>query len=105
MSNKTTDELDVLVERALMDWAADATPPDRVWRNIRLGVRERPRRDSSRPGRARSWCTEALSCGLDLLASVRMILTPSLCSTENGWTRRLVVAGRSSALYHLSIQH
>ncbi|HUS71053.1 MAG TPA: hypothetical protein VM075_09825 [Anaerolineae bacterium] len=105
MSDKTRAELDVLVERALQDWAADATPPDRVWRNIRLGLRERSRRDSSKYGRVRTWCTEALSCGVDLVVSARMILTPSLSGGENGWTRRLVLAGQSSALYYLSIQH
>lgn len=105
MSDTTRDELDVLVERALQDWAADATPPDRVWRNIRLGVRERSRRDSSKSGRVRTWSTEALSLGVDVLVSARMILTPSLSGGENGWTRRLVMAGQSSALYYLSIQH
>ena len=105
MSDKTRDELDVLVERALQDWAADATPPDRVWRNIRLGLRERSWRDSSESGWVRTWWTEALSWGVDLLVSARMILTPSLSGGENGWTRRLVLAGQSSALYYLSIQH
>ena len=99
------DELDVLVERALRNWAADATPPDRVWSNIRLGVRERSRRGSSKSGRVRHWCSGALSWGVDILVSARMILTPFLSGSENGWTRRLAVAGQSSALYHLSIQH
>jgi hypothetical protein len=99
------EELDVLVERALRNWAADATPPDRVWSNIRLGVRERSRWGSSKPGWVRHWWTEALSWGVDLLVSARMILTPSLNGGENGWTRRLVMAGQSSALYYLSIQH
>lgn len=105
MSDKTGDELDVLVEKALQDWAADATPPDRVWHNIRLGLRERSRRDSFEYGRVRTWSTEALSWGVDVLVSARMILTPSLSGGENGWTRRLVMAGQSSALYYLSIQH
>lgn len=99
------DELDVLVERALRNWAADATPPDRVWSTIRLGLRERSRRGSSKSGWVRHWWTEALSWGVDLLLSARMILTPSLNGGENGWTRRLVMAGQSSALYYLSIQH
>jgi hypothetical protein len=105
MSHKTRGELDRLLEKALQDWAADATPPDRVWRNIRVGLRERSRRDSSESGRLPAWCTEALSWGADLAMSARMILAPSLNCGENGWTRRLVVAGQSSALYHLSIHH
>jgi hypothetical protein len=105
MSDETRDALDVLVERALHDWAADAAPPERVWRNIRLGLRGRSRRDSSKFRRTRAWCIETLWWGVDLIVSARMILTPSLSGTENGWTRRLVMAGRSSALYYLSIQH
>jgi hypothetical protein len=105
MSDNTRDELGVLVERALQGWAADARPPDGVWRKIRLGLRERSRRDPFESGRVRPWCAEAFSWGIDLVVSARMILTPSLSGSENGWTRRLVVAGQSSALYYLSIQH
>lgn len=105
MSDTTRDELDILVERALQGWGADATPPDRVWRKIKLGLRERSWGDSSESGRLRLWCTGALSCGVDLIVSARMILTPSLSGGENGWTRRLALAGQSSALYYLSIHY
>jgi hypothetical protein len=105
MSDTTRDELDVWVERALQSWAPDATPPDRVWLNIELGLRERSRRDSSQSGRLRTWCAGALSGGLDLIVSARMILTPTLGGGENGWTRRLAMAGQSSALYYMSIHY
>jgi len=105
MSDATRDELDVWVERTLQGWAADATPPDRVWQKIKLGLRERSRWDSSESGRLHPWCSGALSWGIDLIVSARMILTPSLSGGENGWTRRLAMAGQSSALYYLSIHY
>jgi hypothetical protein len=105
MSDTTRDELDVWVERALQGWAADATPPDRVWRKIKLGLEERSRPDASKSGRLHPWYTGALSWGIDVVVSARMILTPSLSGGENGWTRRLAMAGQSSALYYLSIHY
>ena len=105
MSDYTRDELDVLLERALRKWAADEAPPERVWTNIRLGLRERSERRLAKSGRVRRWWTEAWALGADIVVSARMILTPNLHGGENGWTRRLVVAGPSSSSLRLSIHH
>lgn len=105
MSDNSRDELDVLLERALRKWAADEAPPERVWTNIRLGLHDRSRQSPARSGRVRLWWTEAWALGADIVVSARMILTPSLQGGENGWTRRLVVAGPSSSSLRLSIHH
>ena len=105
MSDNRKDELDVLVERALRDWASHEVPPDRVWTNIRLGLAERVERSPSRSPWARQLWTAAVSLGADVLVAARMILSPSPHGGENGWTRRLVVAGRSSASVWVSTHH
>ena len=105
MSDNRKDELDVLVERALRDWVSHEVPPDRVWSNIRLGLAERVGRSPSRSPWARQLWTAAVSLGADVFVAARMILSPSPHGGENGWTRRLVVAGRSSGSVWVSIHH
>ena len=97
MIDNPRDELDVLVERALRDWMSHEVPPERVWTSIRLGLAERVDCAPSRSHWVRQLWTEAVCLGADVLVAARMILAPTPQGGENGWTRRLVVVGRSSA--------
>jgi len=103
MCESRHDELDVLLERALRAWAADEAPSDRVWANIKIGLRERERRYSAPSNSLRRWWMDALALGTDVLMSARIILTPSLNGGDREWTRRLVVVGQSAVSLHLSI--
>jgi hypothetical protein len=105
MGDYRRDELDTLMERALKDWASKAAPPDRVWTNIRLGLRERRGRAQSRSYRLREWWKEALVWGTGALVSARIILTPSVNGGDHGWTERLVLVGHSSTSLRLFIHH
>ena len=103
MCESRHDELDVLLERALRAWAADEAPTDRVWANIKIGLRERERRDAVPSNLLRRWWMDALALGTDVLMSARIILTPILNGGDREWTRRLVVVGQSAVSLHLSI--
>lgn len=105
MDGNRRDELDVLVERAVNNWVSDETPPDRVWTNIRLGLRERAERGQSRPDRLRQSWADALSWGTEVFVSARIILTPSVRGGDGGWTERLLLAGPSSASVRLFIHY
>ena len=105
MGDNRRDELDVLVERALKDCVSNGAPPERVWTNVRLGLRERATRSPSRSDRAREWWAEALVWTAGVFVSVRIILTPSVNGCDSGWAERLVLTGHSSASLRLSIHH
>jgi hypothetical protein len=105
MDGNRRDELDVLVERALKDWASEKAPPNRVWHNIRFGLQERVERSHSRPDRVRQWWADAWLWGTEVLGSARMIATPSLYSSDHGWPERIVLTGPSSASLRLFIHH
>jgi hypothetical protein len=103
MCDSRDDELDVLLARTLRAWAADEAPSDRVWSNIKFGLRERERRGAAPSSRLRRWWTEALALGTDVVMSARIILTPTMNGGDREWTRRLVVVGQSAVSLHLSI--
>jgi hypothetical protein len=105
MDGNRRDELDVLVERAVKNWLSGETPPDRVWTNIRLGLRERAERSRSRPDGLRRLCTDVWSWGTEVLVSARTILTPSLNGGDRDWTERLLLAGPSSVSVRLVIHY
>jgi hypothetical protein len=101
MHDNRRDELDLLVERSLKEWASEKTPPNRVWDNVRFGLRKRVERSQSRTDRVRQWWAEAWLCGTEVLASARMIVTPSLYSVDRGWPERIVLTSPSSASLRL----
>lgn len=103
MCDSTNDELDVLLERALRAWAAEEAPSDRVWTNIKFGLRERERRGAAPSSWLRRWWMDALALGTDVVMSARIILTPTMNGGDREWTRRLVVVGQSAVSLHLSI--
>jgi hypothetical protein len=105
MDGNRRDELDVLVERALNNCVSDEVPPQRVWTNIRLGLRERTERGQSGRGRVRQLWMDAWSWGSDVLLSTRILLTPAVNGGDNRWTERLVMAVPSSASIELLIHH
>ena len=100
MNRSKRDDLDILVERVLRDLVSDQAPPDRVWASIRLELQE-GRRSQTKFELLRLLGTEIVALGADIVAGVGIMLTPSVCSCEEGWTERLVLAGHSSpALLH-----
>lgn len=100
MDRSKRDDLDILIERVLRDLVSDQAPPDRVWASIRLELQER-RRSQAKFEFLRLLGTEIVALGADIVAGVGIMLTPSVCSGEEGWTQRLVLAGYSSpALLH-----
>jgi hypothetical protein len=105
MDDNRRDELDVLVERTLRNWASEKAPSDRVWDGIRFGLQERMERRRSRPERVREWWADAWSLGTEAVLSARIILTPSLYSGDHGWPERVVLAGPSSVSLRLLIHH
>ncbi len=105
MDDNRRDELDVLVEGALREWAFGEAPSERVWREISRRVQGLSRRTPSTSHRVRQFCTEAWYWSADLLVAARIVLAPSLHGAENGWTERLVLAGQSHGLCHLSIHY
>jgi hypothetical protein len=105
MDGNRRDELDVLVERAVKNWVSGATPPDRVWNNIRLGLRERAERGQSTPNRLRQSWADAWSWGTEALVSARIILTPTVSGGDGGWTERMLLAGPPAASLRVFIHH
>jgi hypothetical protein len=105
MDGNRRDELDVLVERALNNSVSGQAPSQRVWNNIRLGLRERAERGQSRPDRVRQLWADAWSWGNEVLLSTRIMLTPAVNGGDNRWTERLVMAVPSSASIGLFIHH
>jgi hypothetical protein len=105
MDDKRRDELDLLVERALREWAAGETATDRVWEGIELALRDRSARATKRSWGFRQLWQDAYFWGTEVLACARIILAPSMLEVENGWAERLVLAGQSHAFYRVSINH
>ena len=105
MDEHRRDELDLLVEVALKEWASAEAAPARVWDNITMGLLRRSCRAPSRSQRVRELCLDAWYWGVDALSAALIILTPSLRGAEDGWTDRLVLAGNSHGSYRLSIHY
>jgi hypothetical protein len=105
MDDNRRDELDLLVERALKEWASDKVPSNRVWNNIRFGLQERVGQNRSRADRVRLWWDEAWLWGTEVLASARMIVTPSPYSFDRGWLEHIAVTSPSSASLRLFMHH
>ncbi len=105
MGDFRRDQLDVLVERALRDRVCGEIPPSRVWTNIKAGVEERREHAPSRFERVLDLGSLVLALGADIAVGARIMLTPSPATGENGWTKRLVLAGPSSVSLHYSIHH
>jgi hypothetical protein len=105
MDDSRRDELDVLVEGALREWASDESAPDRVWEGIELALRDRSARRTTRSRGFLQFCSDAYFWGIEVLACARIILAPSTLEVENGWAERLVLAGQSHAFYRVSINH
>ena len=107
MDRSRTEELDMLLERALKDSVSKEAPPERVWANIRLGVQTRGQQPQSRVGPLHRLGAEVMAWGSDIGSTVRIMLA-SLYVRSNGeeWTtERLIVARRSGAHPHYSIHY
>ena len=106
MDHKRKDGLDILFERTLRDFVSNEAPPPRVWTNIRMGVRKRRQRPTSRFGYLRHLGTEVMAWGSDIGTTVQIMLA-SLYVRSNGeeWTEGLMLTGHSTVPLHYSIHH
>jgi len=105
MKDSRRDELDILVERALRQWARGEAAPERVWERIELTLRDRRTQTPRGTGGFSQLWRHAYHCGLDVLACARIILAPCVLAIENDWAGRLVLAGQSHAFYRSSFNH
>jgi hypothetical protein len=105
MDDNRRDELDVVLEGALREWASGAVAPERVWTSIDRTLQERSGRRSASSRRLRHMWTDACYVGADVFTFLRIVLAPSLRGAESGWTERLVLAGQSQSACRLSFNH
>lgn len=105
MDDSRRDELDLVVERALREWASGEAAPDHVWERIELALRDRSAQTPRSSSVFRQVWRHAYYWGMDVLACARIVLAPSMQAIDNGWAERLVLAGQSHAFYRVSINH
>jgi len=103
MANSDKPELDLLLERALKESVSDEAPPDRVWENIVLRLRQRDGQDRSRRGYLAELASEALVWMGGVATTARIILTPFVPGSYEELPDSLAFTGQGFIPVHYSI--